>query len=138
MANSPDEEDDGFKSGSEDDLFLADKDWQKLQQRSLTEGFREGLDQATEDELQAGFDTAYAESFTLGQQVGQIRGKLAAKMVLVQDSPEKITRLELLQVDIAKLNPQDLTTSKATLNKLSNEILDWKQIYQLAEINQGS
>ena len=24
------------------------------------------------------------------------------------------------------------------LNKLSNEILDWKQIYQLAEINQGS
>ena len=122
MANSPDEEDDGFKSGSEDDLFLADKDWQKLQQSSLTEGFREGLDQSTEDQLQAGFDTAYAESFTLGQQVGQIRGKLAAKMVLVQDSPEKIKRLELLQVDIAKLNPQDLTTSKATLNKLSDEI----------------
>ena len=108
MANSYEEEDDGFKSGSEDELFLADKDWKRLQKRSLTEGFREGLDQATEDELQAGFDAAYAEAFQSGLEVGRIKGKIAAKMVLLQDSPEKVRRLELLEAEIASLKSQEL------------------------------
>ena len=122
MASSNDEEDDGFKSGSEDELYLANKDWKKLQQRSLKEGFREGLDQANEDQLQAVFDSAYAKSFIFGREIGRIKGKLAAKMVLFQDSPEKIKRLECLESDISSLNSQDHSTSKDALEKLSNDI----------------
>ena len=122
MANSFDDEDDGFKSGSEDELFLADKDWKKMQQRSLKEGFREGLDQANEDQLQAGFDSAYAKSFIVGRDVGRVKGKLAAKMVLLQDSEEKLERLKQIETDISSLKSQDLHTSKETLEKLSNDI----------------
>ena len=122
MANSFDDEDDGFKSGSEDELFLADKDWKKMQQRSLKEGFREGLDQANEDQLQAGFDSAYAKSFIVGRDVGRVKGKLAAKMVLLQDSQEKLERLKQIETDISSLKSQDLHTSKETLEKLSNDI----------------
>ena len=122
MANSFEEEDDGFKSGSEDELYLADKDWRKLQKRSLTEGFREGLDQATEDELQAGFDAAYAEAFQTGLEVGKVKGKIAAKMVQVQDSPEKIRRLELLEAEITSLKSQELSNIKDSLDKVSVEV----------------
>ena len=122
MANSFDDEDDGFKSGSEDELFLADKDWKKMQQRSLKEGFREGLDQANEDQLQAGFDSAYAKSFIVGRDVGRVKGKLAAKMVLLQDSEEKLERLKQIETDISSLKSQDLHTSKDALEKLSNNI----------------
>ena len=122
MANSFEEEDDGFKSGSEDELYLADKDWKKLQKRSLTEGFREGLDQATEDELQAGFDAAYVEAFQSGLEVGRIKGKIAAKMVLVQDSPEKVRRLELLEAEITALKSQELSIIKESLDKVSDEV----------------
>ena len=122
MANSFDDEDDGFKSGSEDELFLADKDWKKMQQRSLKEGFREGLDQANEDQLQAGFDSGYAKSFIVGRDVGRVKGKLAAKMVLLQDSEEKLERLKQIETDISSLKSQDLHTSKETLEKLSNDI----------------
>ena len=122
MANSFDDEDDGFKSGSEDELFLADKDWKKMQQRSLKEGFREGLDQANEDQLQAGFDSAYAKSFTVGRDVGRVKGKLAAKMVLLQDSQEKLERLKQIETDISSLKSQDLHTNKDALEKLSIDI----------------
>ena len=122
MANSFEDEDDGFKSGSEDELFLADKDWKKMQQRSLKEGFREGLDQANEDQLQAGFDSAYAKSFIVGRDVGRVKGKLAAKMVLLQDSQEKLERLKQIETDISSLKSQDLHTSKDALEKLSNDI----------------
>ena len=122
MANSFEDEDDGFKSGSEDELFLADKDWKKMQQRSLKEGFREGLDQANEDQLQAGFDSAYAKSFIVGRDVGRVKGKLAAKMVLLQDSEEKLERLKQIETDISSLKSQDLHTSKDALEKLSNDI----------------
>ena len=123
MSNSyEEEEDDGFKSGSEDELYLADKDWRKLQKRSLTEGFREGLDQATEDELQAGFDEAYAEAFQSGLEVGRIKGKIAAKMVLFQDNPEKIRKLELLESEITSSKSQELCNIKDSLKKVSDEI----------------
>ena len=123
MSNSyEEEEDDGFKSGSEDELYLADKDWRKLQKRSLTEGFREGLDQATEDELQAGFDEAYAEAFQSGLEVGRIKGKIAAKMVLFQDNPEKIRKLELLESEITSSKSQELCNIEDSLKKVSDEI----------------
>ena len=123
MSNSyEEEEDDGFKSGSEDELYLADKDWRKLQKRSLTEGFREGLDQATEDELQAGFDEAYAEAFQSGLEVGRIKGKIAAKMVLFQDNPEKIRKLELLESEITSSKSQELCKIKDSLKKVSDEL----------------
>ena len=42
----------GMESGSEDELLIAGKEFRKLQERSLTSGYREGLGQASEDGLQ--------------------------------------------------------------------------------------
>ena len=120
--NDEDDVDDGFKSGSDDDLYLADKGWRKLQQRSLTEGYREGLDQASEDSLQTGFDAAYAEAFTFGLELGRIKGKIAGKMVLVQESEERVKRLELLQSEVSLLGSENSDTVTDALAKLSETI----------------
>ena len=39
----------GIESGNEDDLFYAEKDWRRLEKRSLITGYREGLDHAADD-----------------------------------------------------------------------------------------
>ena len=39
----------GIESGNEDHLFYAEKDWRRLEKRSLTTGYREGLDHAADD-----------------------------------------------------------------------------------------
>merc|ERR1712098_669420 len=96
-------DDDGIGSGSEDELFLAEKDWKKLNVKSAREGFREGISQASEDSLQAGFDAGYAKSFQTGLLLGKLRGKIAAKKLILGDVPETISvKIELIEEELNK------------------------------------
>ena len=52
MRGEPQGDDVGMESGSEDELFFAERDYEKMHQRSLTAGYREGLSHAAEEGLQ--------------------------------------------------------------------------------------
>merc|ERR1711974_552727 len=76
--------------GSEEELEVAGREWKRMEERSLKEGFREGRSTAEEEALQEGFDQGYTEGFTWAKQVGRLRGRLAAKRVKYKDSDSEI------------------------------------------------
>ena len=43
--------------------------------------WREGISQAQEDKMQAQFDQGYKDAFKQGRSLGQLRGKIAAKVM---------------------------------------------------------
>ena len=47
---------------------------------------REGRSTAEEEALQEGFDIGYKQGFTWAKSVGKLRGRLAAKRVVLKDS----------------------------------------------------
>ena len=95
-----DNDDGGMESGSEDELFLAEKDWKKMHARSLTNGYREGVGQAAEEGLQTVFDEAYVGGFRRGVELGKIRGRIAAKKFLNNDKPEIVAGLDSLELQL--------------------------------------
>lgn len=94
---------DGLESGSEDELLIADKEYRRMQQRSLTSGYREGLGQASEDGLQDGFDSAYKEGFKLGMEIGKLRGRIAAKKLINVNNQDIIDKLTTIEDDLNSL-----------------------------------
>jgi hypothetical protein len=94
--------DDGIGSGSEDELFLAEKEWKKLNVKSTTEGFREGISQASEDSLQSGFDKGYSEAFQTGLLFGKLRGKLSAKRLILGEGSEHIAEIDIIEAELNK------------------------------------
>ena len=93
----------GIDSGSEDELFMADKEYRRMQERSLTSGYREGMGQASEDGLQEGFDSAYKEGFKLGMEIGKVRGRIAAKKLINVDNQDIIDKLTTIENDLNSL-----------------------------------
>ena len=55
MTGESQSDDMGFESGSDDELVIAERDYERLHQRSLTSGYREGLSHAAEEGLQVGW-----------------------------------------------------------------------------------
>jgi hypothetical protein len=90
-------DDDGIGSGSEDELFLAEKEWKKLNAKSTTEGFREGISQASLDSLQSGFDKGYSEAFQTGLLFGKLRGKFSAKRFILGEGSEYIAEIDIIE-----------------------------------------
>ena len=99
-------EDDGFDSGSEGELSIAQRDWAKMQERSRTQGYREGVTQGAELGLQAAFDIAYTSGFTRARQCGRVRGRIAAKKFINNDKPEIIETLDSLEHELNTLEQQ--------------------------------
>merc|ERR1711974_590392 len=90
--------------GSEEELEVAGREWKRMGEKSLKEGFREGRSTAEEEALQEGFDQGYKEGFTWAKQVGRLRGKLAAKRVQFKESGSEIVlQLEELAKEVEKL-----------------------------------
>ena len=80
----------GIESGNEDHLFYAEKDWRRLEKRSLTTGYREGLDHAADEALQQGFDRAYVEGYKTGLENGKLGGRTSAiKLISQKDQSVK-------------------------------------------------
>ena len=70
--------------GKEEGLVLAAREWEGLQARARTGGFREGRDRGLDDSLQGVFDLGYREGFRRGRRLGRLRGRLAARRVRVE------------------------------------------------------
>ena len=98
---------DGLDSGSEDELFFAEKDWSKMHQRSMTTGYREGMEKASEEGLHAGFDRAYTEGFKTGIDIGVVRGKIAAKKFINVDNMNNSAILDELEHELNVLEKSD-------------------------------
>eukprot|EP00092_Neocalanus_flemingeri_P001862 GFUD01001985.1.p1 GENE.GFUD01001985.1~~GFUD01001985.1.p1 ORF type:complete len:134 (-),score=57.47 GFUD01001985.1:11-412(-) len=96
------DDDDGIGSGNEDELFYAEKEWRKLNEKSTTLGFKEGIGQASEDALQAGFDKGYADSFQTGLSFGKLRGKVAAKRFILGEDSEHIVELDAVEAELSR------------------------------------
>ena len=86
----------GIDSGSEDELYHANTEWKKLNDKSAKEGYREGLNQATEDSLQKGFDQGYAQSFQCAILFGEARGRLVTKRIILGEESEQISTIDKL------------------------------------------
>ena len=97
----------GLDSGSEDELFFAEKDWSKMHQRSMTTGYREGMEKASEEGLQAGFDKAYTQGFKAGIVLGVVRGRIAAKKFINVDNVNSIAVLDELEHELNVLEKSE-------------------------------
>ena len=113
-------EDDGFDSGSEGELSIAERDWAKMQARSLTQGYREGVSQGAEQGLQAAFDTAYTRGFTRARQCGRVRGRIAAKKFINSDKPDIIETLDSLEQKLNILEQNSCSSSDISDSELDN------------------
>ena len=98
---------DGLESGSEDELFFAEKDWSKMHQRSLTTGYREGMEKASDEGLQAGFDKAYTQGFKAGVALGAVRGQIAAKKFINVDNVNSVAVLDELEHELNVLEKSE-------------------------------
>ena len=96
--------------------FAPTWDWTKMQERSLTQGYREGVSQGAEQGLQAVFDTAYTRDFTRARQCGRLWGRIAARKFINKDKPEIIELLNFLEEE---LNTFERSTS-ANITELEN------------------
>ena len=105
-----------FDKGYEEELSIARRDWARMQERSLTRGYRAGVSQDAELGLQAAFDTAYTRGFTRARQCGRVRGRIAAKKLINNDKPEIIQLLSCIEQE---LNTFERTTS-ASITELEN------------------
>ena len=111
----------GIESGSEDDLFYAEKDWRRLQERSMTTGYREGLDHAAEEALQQGFDKAYVEGWKWGVEIGKLRGRIAAKKLMNMNNQNILDNLSLVEEEVNKIE-KSKTVVKSILERISSSI----------------
>ena len=68
--------------GVEEEMLLAEKDWIRMKQRSLTSGYRDGLGQAIDEGNQTGFDLGYVQGFREGLSEGKLRGRMKASKYL--------------------------------------------------------
>ena len=109
-------EDNLFDKGYEDELSIAQRDWARMQKRSLTQGYRAGVSEGAEVRLQAAFDTAYTRVFTRARQCGRVRGRIAAKKLINNDEPEIIQLINCIEQE---LNSFERTTS-ASITELEN------------------
>ena len=121
------QEDDDLE-GDEEELELAGREWKRMEERSMREGFRsgygfcscseedlylcrEGRSTAEEAALQEGFDIGYKQGFTWAKSVGKLRGRLAAKRVVLKDSGSDMElQLEELARRVEQLKYGDSTS----------------------------
>ena len=108
-----------FDKGYEEELSIARRDWARMQERSLTQGYREGVSQSAELGLQAAFDTGYTRGFTSARQCGRVRGRIAAKKFINNDKPEIIETLDSLERELNTLEQQSLASDMSD-TKLDN------------------
>ena len=121
-------DDDWFHSESEEDLSMAQKDWDKMHQRSLTQGYREGVSQGAEQGLQAAFDRAYQEGFRQGRECGRVRGRIAARKFMNSDKPEVLEILNTLEQELNSLERRRNSVTMTEIEKINLKLSSVLQV----------
>ncbi|KAI8051361.1 uncharacterized protein B0P05DRAFT_313175 [Gilbertella persicaria] len=60
---------------------LAEKEWEKLQEDHGNTGYKEGIVEGKEVNMQRGFDKGYVEGLAIGKAVGRLRGLVSCQIV---------------------------------------------------------
>ncbi|KAL9538277.1 hypothetical protein MBANPS3_011061 [Mucor bainieri] len=80
MAHSDVEDDVWADSDNEEQVTyernLAEKEWERLQEDHGNTGYKEGIVEGKEVNMQKGFDRGYAEGIVIGKAVGKLRGMI--------------------------------------------------------------
>ncbi|GAN10572.1 conserved hypothetical protein [Mucor ambiguus] len=87
---------------------LAEKEWERLQEDHGNTGYKEGIVEGKEVNMQKGFDRGYAEGLVIGKAVGKLRGmvrqmlkneKAAQELDTLFDEIDKIEVNHVYSVD---------------------------------------
>ncbi|KAG1144009.1 hypothetical protein G6F37_012168 [Rhizopus arrhizus] len=60
---------------------LAEKEWDRLQDDHGNSGYKEGIIEGKEVNMQRGFDEGYKEGLAIGKAVGKLRGLVSTRLV---------------------------------------------------------
>lgn len=85
---------------------LAEKEWEKLQEDHGNSGYKEGVVEGKEVNMQRGFDKGYKEGLFIGKSLGQIRGKISSQLVFFKQilkNEQAAQELETLLEEIDKI-----------------------------------
>ncbi|KAI9262705.1 hypothetical protein BY458DRAFT_515163 [Sporodiniella umbellata] len=83
-----DQEDIWAESDEEQTSFhekhLAEREWVKMQEDHGNSGYKEGVVEGKEVNMQRGFDQGYQEGVLIGKALGQLRGRVSSQWVFYQ------------------------------------------------------
>ncbi|EPB89746.1 hypothetical protein HMPREF1544_03409 [Mucor circinelloides 1006PhL] len=109
MAHSDVEDDIWADSDNEEQVAyernLAEKEWERLQEDHGNTGYKEGIVEGKEVNMQKGFDKGYAEGLVIGKAVGKLRGMMlkneeaAKELDVLFDEIDKIEVNHVYSVD---------------------------------------
>jgi len=118
---------------------LSVQEWKKFEQRTMTDGYREGFSSGKDLKLQKGFDVGYGVSFPVSQFYNKLRGQMAVKSYksgtnidankILMDSEKKV--LEFIAISLTRDGvvsdserpPQDWVELAGELNTIAPYLL---------------
>ncbi|KAG2211966.1 hypothetical protein INT47_004653 [Mucor saturninus] len=110
-----DNEDVWADSGSEAsyEKNLANVEWERLQEDHGNTGYKEGIVEGKEVNMQRGFDKGYTEGLAIGQAIGRLRGLLSCQIVYYRQllqNEEAAKELDPLFEEIDKIEVHHIYT----------------------------
>ncbi|KAG1122890.1 hypothetical protein G6F42_011059 [Rhizopus arrhizus] len=110
MAHSDVEDDIWADSDNEEQVAyernLAEKEWERLQEDHGNTGYKEGIVEGKEVNMQKGFDKGYAEGLVIGKAVGKLRGMVSCQIINYRQmlkNEEAAKELDVLFDEIDKI-----------------------------------
>ncbi|KAK4511832.1 ATP-dependent RNA helicase [Mucor velutinosus] len=110
MVHSDIEDDVWANSDSEEQVAyernLAEKEWERLQEDHGNTGYKEGIVEGKEVNMQKGFDRGYAEGLVIGKAVGRLRGMVSCQIIYYRQmlkNEEAAQELDALFDEIDKI-----------------------------------
>ncbi|CAD5112037.1 DgyrCDS1286 [Dimorphilus gyrociliatus] len=103
---------------ADNSLDIANKDWEKLRNQHVKDGFRSGFEEGQNSNTQEGFEAGFVQSAEFFRRIGQLKGHLTLVASLDQtvDITERIETLDKLHCDLRTLFVQiseDLSINSA-------------------------
>ncbi|KAI8971985.1 hypothetical protein BDF20DRAFT_838251 [Mycotypha africana] len=93
------------------DRRLAEKEWEKIQEDHGNIGYKEGIVEGKEVNMQRGFDTGYLEGFSIGKEIGRLRGLVSCQVLFYEQMvkhEEAVKELKALFDEIDKVGVQHI------------------------------
>ncbi|KAI8640452.1 hypothetical protein BD408DRAFT_404107 [Parasitella parasitica] len=127
-ANSDNEEPENYERS------LAENEWERLQEDHGNTGYKEGIVEGKEVNMQRGFDRGYAEGLVVGKALGKLRGMVrqmrknqeaARELDVLFDEIDKIEVNNVYSVDYFRDNAtkkEDYVAPEAFMQNLENKV----------------
>ncbi|KAG2205069.1 hypothetical protein INT46_000042 [Mucor plumbeus] len=110
MAHSDVEDDIWADSDNEEQVEyernLAEKEWERLQEDHGNTGYKEGIVEGKEVNMQRGFDKGYSEGLAIGKALGKLRGMVSCQIIYYRQmlkNEEAAKELDVLFDEIDKI-----------------------------------